>query len=254
MELASLTLLSHLPPLFLLTSFYAIRPTTVVASLAIDLITTYLPFRLLRPLLPAHRPASTKAVVPNRSVINDLPVRLVTTSLGAAIYGTLLYGSYRSWLPIHLVTSFDGLKDISAAHAPALPRLIVTFLPVGYAVHEFLFTPYAAVQAEAAGERPDPFDPATASLGETLRYNFWGYSRPTKFLLTRMVTLIVVTGVNTWLHTFVTIDGAEVRGAVGWAAVWVVAAALSSIAFGWVGRASDVVDVVGPTGTLPDRA
>lgn len=230
-----MTLLSHLPPLFLLSTFYAIRPTTVVASLAIDIVTTYLPFRLLRPLLPAHKPASTKAPVPNRFVINDLPVRLVTTVLAAAIYGTVIYGSYKSWLPVHLVTYFDGLKDISAAHSVALPLLIASLLPVGYAAHEFLFTPFAATTAEYEDEEPVVFDPATATLAETLQYNFWGYSRASKFLITRAITLMVVTGFNTWLHTFVTIEGAENLGAIGWSSVWVLAAAATSFAFWWVG-------------------
>lgn len=230
-----MTLLSHLPPLFLLTTFYGIHPTTIMASLAIDILATYLPFRLLRPLLPAHKPASTKAPVPNRSIINDLPVRMITSLLAAAIYATVLYGSYGSWLPVHLVTYFDGLKDISAAHSPALPVLIATFLPVGYAAHEFLFTPFAVSTAEAEGEAPPSFDPETATLSETLRYNLWGYSRPARFIMTRLFTLMAVTGFNTWLHTFVTIEGAELYGAVGWSSVWVLATALTGFAYWWVG-------------------
>lgn len=226
--------MSHLPPLYLLTTFYSIRPTTVLTSLAIDIVSNYLPFRLLRPLLPAHAPASTKVAVPNRSIITDFPVRVMTTLLAAAIYSTVIYGSYRSWLPVHLVTYFDGLKDISAAHSPALPLLIATFIPVGYAAHEFLFTPFAGSAAD-----PDdgltPFNPATATLGETLRYNFWGYSARSKFILTRTITLMLVTGLNTWLHTFVTIEGVENYGALGWSSVWVMAAGLTGMVFWWVG-------------------
>ena len=235
-DLASLTLLSHLPPLYLLTSFYSIRPSTAVASLVIDIITTYLPFRLLRPLLPAHKPATTKSAVPNRSIITDLPVRALTTLLAAAIYGIVVYTSYRSWLPVHLVTYFDGLKDISAAHSPALPLLIASFIPIGYAAHEFLFTPFAGSTADLNDLATPAFDPETATLGETLRYNFWGYSKRSKFIITRTLTLMAVTGLNTWLHTFVTIEGAESLGAVGWSSVWVAAAALTGLTFWWVGN------------------
>lgn len=206
----------------------------MAVSLAIDTLTTYLPFRLMRPLIPAHTPASSKTPVPNRHVIKDMPIRTVTSVLAAAIYATVIFASYKSWLPIHLITHFDGLKDISAAHSPALPMLILSFLPIGYAAHEFLFTPFAAARAEADGEEPELFDPETATLWETLQYNFWGFSRPFKYLLTRIVTLMAVTGIHTWLHTFVTIEGAELTGAIGWTSIWVVAAALSGMMFGWV--------------------
>lgn len=234
-DLASLTLLSHLPTLYLLNKFYAIRPTTVLASLAIDTLTTYLPFRLLRPLMPAHKPASTKAPVPNRSILTDLPVRLVTTLLAAAVYGTVLFGSYRSWLPVHLVSYFDGIKDITAAHSAALPLLIATFIPVGYAAHEFLFTPFAGSHLDAKDFAMPAFDPETATFGETLRYNLWGFSGRSRFMIERIITLMVVTGLNTWLHTFVTIEGVENYGALGWSLVWVLASGLSGALFRWVG-------------------
>ncbi|KAI9824144.1 MAG: hypothetical protein M1826_007458 [Phylliscum demangeonii] len=234
-DLASLTLLSHLPPLYLLTSFYQVRPITAVISLAIDILATYVPFRLLRPLLPAHKAATTRARVPNRSIITDLPVRVVTTLLAAAIYSVTVFASYRTWLPVHLVTHFDGLRDISAAHSPVLPWLFASFLPVGYAAHEFLFTPFTGSSSDPKDRVVPAFNPVTATLGETLRYNLWGYSRRSKFIITRTLTLMAVTGLHTWLHTFITLDGAESAGAVGWSSVWVLAVAVTGFAFGWVG-------------------
>lgn len=233
-DLASLTLLSHFPPLYLLHQFYAIHATTIIASLAIDIITNYLPFRLLRPLLPAHEPTSTEVPVPNRPIITNLPVRILTSLLAAAIYGIVLYASYASWLSVHLVTYFEGLKDISAAHSPAFPLLVLSLIGVGYAAREFLFTPFAGSTSDPRDAMAPPFDPATATLGETLRYNLWGYSKRSKFIITRTITLMLVTGLNTWLHTFVTIEGAENYGALGWSAIWVVSAAITGLAFWWV--------------------
>lgn len=230
-----MTLLSHLPTLYLLTNFYSIRPTTVLVSLAIDTITNYLPFRLLRPLMPAHKPATAKTPVPNRSILTDLPVRTVTTLLASAIYGTTLFASYRSWLPVHLVTYFDGIKDITASHAAVLPLLIATFIPVGYAAHEFLFTPFAGSHLAAEDFATPVFNPETATFGETLRYNLWGFSGRSKFIIERIITLMFVTGFNTWLHTRFTIEGVENSGAIGWSLIWVLAAGLTGTAFRWVG-------------------
>ncbi|KAI9795185.1 MAG: hypothetical protein M1816_000207 [Peltula sp. TS41687] len=233
-DLASLTLLSHLPPLYLLHKFYDIHPTTVMISLAIDMITNYLPFRLLRPLLPAHEPTSHAVSVPNRRILTDLPVTILTSLLAAAIYGVVLYSSYASWLSVHLVSYFDGLKDISAAHSPAFPFLVLSLIPVGYAAREFLFTPFTGSTSDPRDALAPAFDPATATLGETLRYNLWGYSKRSKSIITRTVTLMLVTGLNTWLHTFVTIEGAENYGALGWSAIWVVSSAITGLAFWWV--------------------
>jgi len=230
-----LTLLSHLPPLYLLTTFYSIRPSTVVTSLAIDLATTYIPFRLLRPLSATHNLHAPKRSVANRSIINDLPVRALTTLLAAGIYGVAMYSSFYTWLPVHLVLHFDGLRDISAAHTAALPFLIASFLPVGYAAREFLFTPATGARLDLGDIRARAFNPATATLGETIRYNLWGYSKRTRVLIKRTATLIAVSGFNTWLQTYVTVEGAEGYGAAGWSAIWATAAALTGLVYLWVG-------------------
>ncbi|KAI9852665.1 MAG: hypothetical protein M1838_006122 [Thelocarpon superellum] len=216
-DLASLTLLAHLPPLYLLGTFYEIHPGTVLTSLVIDLTTTYLPFRLCRPLA-------------SRSIVSDLPIRALTTALGAAVYGTVLYASYQSWLPIYLVVHFDGIRDISAAHAPAFPLLVATCLPIGYAAQEFLFTAATGETGKVA------FNPTTATFGETVYYNLWGYSARTKAVILRTATLVFVTGVNTWVQTFVTVQGVENNGAIGYATLWSTAAAVTGLAFIWVGN------------------
>jgi hypothetical protein len=233
--MGSLTVLSHAPHLYLLTNFYRIRPTTALTCLIIDTLSTYIPFRLMRDPSATHRSISSKGTVANRSVINDSSVRLYTGLLAAAIYSVVVFGSFGSWLPVYLVVHFEGLRDISAAHGAALPKLIVLSLPVGYAAREFIFTP-------ATGSRPDPydaqiasFDPETATLGETLQYNLWGYSKRTRTLIKRTLTLAAITGIHNWLQTYVAIEGTESSGAAGWSAVWVLAAMLTGAAFWWVG-------------------
>lgn len=234
MDLASLTLLSHLPHLYLLTTFYGIRPTTMISCLTIDILTTYIPFKLLRDLSATHRAEAPKGSVSNRSVINDLSVRIYTTLLAAGIYGVVVFGSFGTWLPVYLVVHFDGLKDISAAHSAALPFLIISFLPIGYAAREFMFTPATGAKPDAHDRQMAAFNPVTATLGETVIYNVWGHSKRTRTLIQRTTILALITGLHTWLQTYVAIEGVEGYGAAGWSGVWALAAVVTGAAFWWV--------------------
>ena len=235
MDLASLTLLSHMPHLYLLTTFYGIRPTTMISCLTIDILTTYLPFRLLREVSPTHTLEAPKGLVSNRSVINDLSVRAYTTVLAAGIYGVVVFGSFGTWLPVYLVIHFDGIRDISAAHSAALPFLIASFLPIGYAAREFLFTAATGAKPDAYDKELARFNAATATLGETIMYNLFGYSKRTRTLVKRTATVAITAGLHTWLQTYVAIEGAEALGAAGWSGVWAIAAALTGAAYWWVG-------------------
>ncbi|KAI4134529.1 MAG: hypothetical protein LQ347_001452 [Umbilicaria vellea] len=239
-DLASLTLLSHYPPLYLLTTFYDIRPTTMLTSLVIDILTTYIPFRLLRPVHPTHHTSPPKGAVANRSIINDFGVRLWTTALAAAIYGVVVYTSFYTWLPVHLVLYFDGLRDISAAHSAALPYLIASSFPIGYAAREFIFTPATGARPDLGDIRAKAFNPETASLRETLWYNVWGFSKRTRTIIQRTATLVAVAGTHTWLQVFVTVEGTEFYGAAGWAGIWSAAAALTGSAYWWVANVDEV--------------
>jgi hypothetical protein len=80
-----------------------------------------------------------------------------------------------------------------------------------------------------------PFDPENATLGETIWWNLWGWSEKTKIVIKRTATLMLVTGVNTFVQTYITIEGVEALGALAYSAVWVVAAAICGGALGAVG-------------------
>ncbi len=82
------------------------------------------------------------------------------------------------------------------------------------------------------------FNPATASLGETFWYNFdllKRFSPRMKALVVRTGTLCVVVGGNTVVQLAGTVEGVEWLGAVEYAAVWVVGAALVGGVLGVVG-------------------
>lgn len=203
--------------------------------LAVDILSTSVPFRLLRDPAATHRNVIPKSVVANRSLINDRSIRAYTSLLAAAIYGVVVFGSLGSWLPVHLVLHFDGLRDISAAHNAALPKLIALSLPVGYAAREFIFTSATGSQPDSYDTQLASFDPETATLRETFVYNVWGYSKRTRTLIKRTFTLAAMTGIHNWLQTFVAIEGTGSSGAAGWSAVWALAAIITGAVFWWVG-------------------
>ncbi|KZF22224.1 hypothetical protein L228DRAFT_148793 [Xylona heveae TC161] len=235
-DLGCLTLLSHLPPLYLLVVFYSIHPKTVFISMCIDVFTTYISFRLLRPLSLEHNTAGLDTTFPNLPIIEDVPLRLYTTLLAAGIYGVAFFSAFSTWLPVYLITYFDGVRDLTFAHSATLPLLIASFIPVGYSAREFLFTPSAGARKDLGEIRKEAFNPETATFGQTLRHNLWFFPKRTKILIARTVTLIIISTFNTWLQTYVTIEGVNASGAVGWAGVWGLAAIVTSLTFWWVGN------------------
>ncbi|KAL9603244.1 MAG: hypothetical protein Q9219_001265 [cf. Caloplaca sp. 3 TL-2023] len=234
-DLASLTVLSHMPYLYLLTTFYAVRPTTMWVGISIDVLSMYIPFTLLRDHSPIHQSELSKGQVANRSILNDVSVRISTSVLAAAVYGLVVYGSFRGWLPKYLILHFEGLKDLSGAHEAALPFITAGFILSGYAAQSFLFMPALGAQPDVHDMHMAEFDPETATLGQTIWYNVWGYSKRSRTLIKRTATLALASAMQTGLRTYITVEGVELAGAAGWAAMWAAAAVLIGGVFWWVG-------------------
>ncbi|KAG0646867.1 hypothetical protein D0Z07_6247 [Hyphodiscus hymeniophilus] len=232
-DLFALSLLSHGPPLYLLAAFYDVRLTTVLSSLLIDSITIYVPFRLLRPLSPAHAASAEHGTVPNREIVTDFSIQVYVEVLAAGIYSVTLYGAYASYLPVYLVTYFSGIPSIAIAHTATLITLFPIALALGLAAKTFIFTPAVT----ASTKKVAPVDTEETTLSETFWYNVWGFSERTRVVIKRTAALMLVSGVNTFVHTFVTMDGVEATGAAAYAAVWVLASGLTGLAVGIVSAA-----------------
>lgn len=239
-DLACLTFLSHMPYLYLLTTFYTVRPTTMWAGIAIDVLSTYLPFTLLRDSSPIHQPDAPKSLVANRSILKDISVQISTSTLAAALYGLVVFGSFRGWLPVYLVVHFDGLRDISGAYKADLHFITAGFFLNGYAAQSFLFLPALGAKPDAHDLKMAEFDPETATLGQTIWYNIWGYSKRTRTLIKRTAVLAIATAMQTGLRTYFTIEGVELAGAAIWAGMWAAAAVLVGGVFWWVGDVEGV--------------
>ena len=210
----------------------------MLVSLAIDVATTYIPFRLLRPLSLAHSASTTNTKqvnIPNKEILTSTSIQVYTTVLAAGVYALTLYTAYASYLPVYLVSYFDGIPSIAAAHTATLISLFPTTLLLGLAAKSFIFTPATGATTSLLEAEQTAFNPATASFGEHVRYNLWGFDKRTKVVIQRTATLMAVVGVNTFVQTAVTVEGVEGRGALGYAAVWVVASAVVGAALGVVG-------------------
>ena len=103
-------------------------------------------------------------------------------------------------------------------------------LALGLAARSFIFTPAAA----ASSEKAVPLETEAASLSETFWYNVWGYSERTRVVVKRTAVLMLVSGLNTFVQTFVTMEGVEAVGAAAYSGVWVLASAVTGLALGVV--------------------
>ncbi|EPE36762.1 hypothetical protein GLAREA_08925 [Glarea lozoyensis ATCC 20868] len=236
-DLAALSLLGKGPSLYLLGTFYNIRAATVVTSLLIDALATYIPFRLLRPLSRAHAASTApdSTIVPNKDIVTDSSIQILTTLLASSIYSLTLFSAYATYLPVYFVTYFNKIYSIEAAHSATLVSLFPITLLLGVAAKSFIFTPAAAAAPSLLEARDTVFNPATATLTETFWYNVWSFSPRTRTVIQRTATLALVSGVNTFVQTYVTIEGVEAVGALAYAGVWAVAAVVTGASLGAVG-------------------
>jgi hypothetical protein len=166
----------------------------------------------------------------NRDIVTDFSVQTYTTLLAAAIYSVTLYGAYASYLPVYLVSYFENIPSIAAAHAATPISLLPLTMALGLAARSFIFIPAAAASSTEAA----PLDTESASLSETFWYNIWGYSKRTKVVISRTAALMLVSGVNTFVQTFFTLEGVEATGAAAYSAVWVLASGITGLALGVV--------------------
>ena len=157
--------------------------------------------------------------------------------MAGAIYSVTLCLAYATYLPTYLVMYFHGLPSLTAAHESTWVGHLPAALALGFAAHVFVFAPAGAAPVDEARRRTiDGFDPATAGLGETIRWNlWWGWRDHTRAVVGRTLLLITVTAANAFLHARLAVRDVETPGAAAWASVWALASALTGIGLGLVG-------------------
>lgn len=233
--MASFLFLTHLPTYSLLSFFYGIRPTSVLIAFGVTIASTALPFALLRRPSSVHNLSRTPAdAVANRNILQDKTTTVFTTLMATSVFSVVLYASYATWLPAQLVVHFEGLPDISAAHAgPAgLPVLFLTLIPAGWAARDFLFVSSAGYSTKTAQS-------ACCEGGEYLIQavcrNTWGrLSTKTRILASRSIVLALAVLLSTIVQVAGTIRDVSVQGAATWGAVWAFATLVVGATFGWI--------------------
>jgi hypothetical protein len=233
LDVASLILASRIPYFLFLNTFYDISLTTSCLCIAFDTLTSALPFTFMRERSASH---ISTARVPNRNVIYDPVVSLLTTIAPAAVYAIIIYTSFVTWLPTHIIMYFDGVKSFDKAHNSVLPTVTAMFVPLGWAARTFMFSPSSTARPNLGDARASAFNPVTATFGQTLKYNVWGWRKGWKVLLRRIAVLATMVGVTTFLKVQGTVAGSESYGALGWAALWSAASVVVGLVLGWIGE------------------
>ncbi|KAK4146960.1 uncharacterized protein C8A04DRAFT_34516 [Dichotomopilus funicola] len=236
-DLAALAVLSHGPATFLISVFYGIRSLTAGAYLAVDVVSAFLPFVLLRRLSSAH---SAAPGVPNRDIVADKTIQVLTALQSSLVYSVVLFLAGRYLLPDYLVLYFSGIPTIRpAADATFLgldnPTTLALSVLFGLAARTFIFTPLVTTPRTAEDEKNAGFDPVSATLGQTVAWNLWGYTSRTKVSLVRTAVAMLYSAVGTYLDTVLTVRGVELYGAVVYAGVWVLAALVTGLSLRYVG-------------------
>jgi hypothetical protein len=224
----------------LLSSFYSIRPTTILFTTLANAISTTAPLALLRRIQSSPRSTQPdpKPTAPNRSITTDPFTTIATSLLATSIFAVLLELSFATFLPVHLITHFTGLRDITVAHlgSAGLPSLLGALLPAGYAARVFIFVSSTSTPPPASEYT---FDTTRSSLGQHIYHNAWGwYSSRQKELITRTALLTAMMVGETVIHTWGTIKGVEFWGAALYAGIWAVGVAVVGAVFDWVGEPS----------------
>ncbi|KAL1955171.1 hypothetical protein VTO42DRAFT_8936 [Malbranchea cinnamomea] len=222
-----------MPTYILLSSFYGIRPTTILTVSAINVFCIVAPFIFRSPNPIRLTPATSSQ---QRPAVQDTNTAFYTTIFATLIYTIAIYMSYSSWVPIFLINHFDGLPDLRSAHEGATMLLptFLTYLPAGFAARDFLLVssaghPRAEERGPAYREQPGEL------LISSLYHRYWVPRRTkTKILVKRTAVLAMMIMANTVVQLLGTINGADLKGSLGWAGIWTVATVTIAAAFSWM--------------------
>ncbi|KAG5952066.1 hypothetical protein E4U53_001705 [Claviceps sorghi] len=231
LEAASMNILAHGPVIFLLSAFYGLSTASAISALAVDVLSIAIPFYLVLPLSRADGSASRNS----SCEILDIPLQMLTSLLSTGIYAVTIVLSLRFLLPRIFVVYFSGLPTLEPAYAASYTSVLPVTLVFGFAASNFIFPPLATTGKAKEDAEIERFDPVNASLGQTVQWNFWGYTAKTKVGIRRTVAAAVLTGVGTYLACTYRVYGVEPTGAAVYASVWVTSAILTGVGLGFVG-------------------
>ncbi|KAI9691253.1 MAG: hypothetical protein M1820_009830 [Bogoriella megaspora] len=233
-DIFALTTISQTPLCFLLWSFYRVPLPTIGLKLLIDIASFSGPMALLRP-------APTQTA--NAYIVRDRPIQIFSSLLATCVYSvSLLLFLRTSWLPYVIIEHFYPIASMEITWNASIANLVPLLIPLGAAAHMFMFAPSVAAQKKSAAETEKlrPFDPETASLLETVKYNL-GFDRlatddRAKILVGRTLVAVLFSSANVVIRALATVKGVDAGGVLGWMMPWVAATAATGFSYFWVGK------------------
>ncbi|OAK93787.1 hypothetical protein IQ06DRAFT_330528 [Phaeosphaeriaceae sp. SRC1lsM3a] len=236
-DVAALTTLVNAPYAYLLTTYYDISTLTVAAHVNIEVLAIAIPTFLLRSRSVAHR---SNVPLRNRFLLESTQVQLTNWILATSVYVTILWTCVNvkfGFLTIFLIKHFD-IPTLEAVHAEDPVSIILKVAVAGAAAKEFLLNPSIAAQPQSGTSTPvAQFDPATATLDETIKANVVLKDKRKNTLAQQTLILNALLMTST-VQRCMTLKGAELTGAVGYSGIWVVANTILSLWYAWVGDSS----------------
>ncbi|CCU80341.1 unnamed protein product [Blumeria hordei] len=231
-DMGALTLLSHSPPLYLLVTFYEMAPTVMASFLLIDIFVAYISFRFLRSISLAHTIDSHQNLssITNSQIITSNVIQAYLVIYTASLYAVTIFTAYRTFLPFYLVTYFNNIPNITAAHSPFYITQFPATILLGLAVKCFVFTP-ALITPD---QNQAVVHSKAAMVPKILDYCMCGFRPWTRVIITRTIILMFVTGTNTFVQTHFAVKGVEFTGALVYSALWTFASGTTGLALGLI--------------------
>lgn len=236
-DVAALTVLVNAPYAYLLTTYYATSTLTVAAHMNIEVLAIAIPTYLLRPRSLAHR---SNAPLRNRFLLQSWQVQGTNAMLALSVYVTILWVSVNTkfgFLSPFLVSYFD-IPTLELAHLEDPISILLKVFIAGVSAKEFLLNPSIAAQPASGTSTPVlQFDPATATLDQTIKANvvLKDKRKNTLFQQTLILNAFLLTST---VQRCMTLQGAEVTGALGYSGIWVAANTVLALWYAWVGDSS----------------
>ncbi|KAJ4304721.1 hypothetical protein N0V90_000248 [Kalmusia sp. IMI 367209] len=233
-DIGALTAVINIPFAFLLTTYYNITHLTAIAQVANEVIAIVLPTYLLRPIADVNNPSVS---IRNRYLLNSFQVSSSNILLALFVYATVLFTALQTnRLTLFLITHFD-LPTVELAHDVGIVPLAGKLLLAAAATKAFLLNPSIGAAPDSGAATPvKTFEPATATLPQTLKHNLWFFSRRTRTLVQRTSVLSLFLLANT-ISKDATLEGTDLVGSVGYSSVWIAAAAICAGWYVWTGDA-----------------
>jgi hypothetical protein len=222
-----------MPYVYLILNYYKITPLTTAAYLFNEVMAIAIPTWLLR-----SRSAINNRNVPLRSryLLESAQVNFSTVALATAVYVVVIYSTYTDIFRRFIVTNLE-IPSMELSHTETIFALIPKLLIAGVATKHFLLNPsFAALPTPGVVSPVEDFDPATASLPQTLKANFWFFGRRTRTLIQQTYVVAFFLVANTVVRG-TSLRGSTFNGLVIYTSVWILANVICAGWWTWIADA-----------------